>query len=230
MWLRSDSARRKNSLQSIYGLGDSSAWASSLKLAARPLAGFFVAGRRLPAPSHHLALPEVRDFFGAEAKFGKDFLGLLAELRRPRYHAARGARQRHRLADQTDVAVLGVRYVLRDAKMLDLGVLEHLVYRIDGPAGDTGGVEFAHPHLGGFGLGALADLGIEGVAVLRTRRRGRIVGVGHEFRGTDRLRAAFPYSATRRCNVDIAVGSLEHPGRTGGRLVVAGRPGDSFFH
>ena len=37
-----------------------------------------------------------------------------------RHHPARRARQRDRLADQADVAVLGVRHVLRDAEMLDL--------------------------------------------------------------------------------------------------------------
>src|SRR5262245_43526849 len=91
--------------------------------------------------SHHLALPQLGDLVGAEAEFGKHFLGLLAELRRPRRHPARRARQREGLADQADVAVLVVRHVLRHAEMLDLGVLEHLVDRIDRAAGHAGGVE-----------------------------------------------------------------------------------------
>ena len=90
-----------------------------------------------------LRLPQLRDLVRAEAELGQHLVGLLAEFRRPRRHLARRARQREGLADQADVAVLVVRHVLRDAEMLDLGVLEHLVDRIDRAAGHAGGVEFA---------------------------------------------------------------------------------------
>src|SRR5205085_1476448 len=92
--------------------------------------------------SHHLGLPQLRDFIGAEAELGQHLLGLLAEFRRPRGHPAWRARQRHGLADQADMAVVFVRHVLRDAEMPNLRILEHLVDRIDWSAGHAGGVEF----------------------------------------------------------------------------------------
>ena len=107
--------------------------------------------------SHHLALAQLRDLVLAEAELGQHFLGLLAEFRRPRGHLAWRARQRHRLADELDVAVLVVRHVLGDAEMLDLGVVEHLVDRIDRAAGHAGLVQFLDPGVRRFLRGELAD-------------------------------------------------------------------------
>src|SRR5215212_8610915 len=122
--------------------------------------------------SDDFGLSQLRDLFRIEAELGKHLLGLLAELRGSRHHLAWGSRERNRLTKQTDVSVLGVRHILRDAEMLDLGVLEHLVDRIDRAAGDPGGVEFANPSLGGFLFSQLVDRGVERVAVLRARRGG----------------------------------------------------------
>ena len=97
------------------------------------------------AGSHDLALLEGGDLVRAKSKFRKYFVGLFAELRRPRRDSAGSARQRERLTDQADFAVLGVGRVLGDAEMLDLIVLEHLVDRIDRPAGHAGGIELSDP-------------------------------------------------------------------------------------
>ena len=86
-------------------------------------------------PSHHLGLLQLRDLIRAKAELGKHLFGLLAEFRRPSRHFTGGARQRDGLADQTDMTVLGIWHVLRDAEMSDLGVPEHLVDRIDRTAG-----------------------------------------------------------------------------------------------
>src|SRR5713226_7725336 len=91
--------------------------------------------------SHDLALLQRCDLAGTETKLGQHLVGLLAEFRRPCRHLAWGARQRDGLADQADVTFLRIRHVLRDAEMLDLVVLEHLVDRIDRATGDAGGVE-----------------------------------------------------------------------------------------
>src|SRR5712691_12394077 len=58
--------------------------------------------------SHYLVPLQRSDFVRGKSELGQNLLGLLAELRRPRRHLARGARERDRLTDQTDVAVLGV--------------------------------------------------------------------------------------------------------------------------
>jgi len=63
----------------------------------------------------HLVTPQRSDFVRSKSELGKHLVGLLAEFRRPRRHFARRPRQGHRLADQTDVTVLGIRHVLRDA-------------------------------------------------------------------------------------------------------------------
>src|ERR1039458_1197518 len=80
-------------------------------------------------PSHDIGMPQLRDLIRAEAELGKHLFGLFAEFRRPRRHFARSARQRDGLADQTDMTVLGIRHILRDAEMSDLGVPEHLADR-----------------------------------------------------------------------------------------------------
>jgi hypothetical protein len=54
---------------------------------------------------------------GGKSELGKHLVGLLAELRRPRHHPARRARQDDRLADQADVTFLGVGYVLGNAEI-----------------------------------------------------------------------------------------------------------------
>jgi len=118
------------------------------------------------AGSHHLALPQFRNLVLAKTKFGEHLVGLFAEFRRPRRHFARRSRQRHRLADQADVTVLGIRHILRDAEMLDLSVLEHLIDGIDRPTGHAGGIEFADPGVGGFFSVSFADLGVERIPVL----------------------------------------------------------------
>jgi hypothetical protein len=127
-------------------------------------------------------------------------LGLLAELRRPCCHFARGARQRDRLADQADVTVLGIRHVLRDAEMLDLSVLEHLVDGIDRAAGHADRVELPDPGVARFLFSEFADLRVERVAVLGTRRRGGVFGAGRKVGRADRRRSA-PRSVRRswRC-------------------------------
>ncbi|MGY4334582.1 hypothetical protein ACVWWG_008999 [Bradyrhizobium sp. LB7.2] len=165
-----------------------------------------------------------------KAELLQHFVGLLAELRRPRHHPARRARQRHGLADQADVAVFIVRHLLRDAEMLDLRVFEHLVDGVDRPAGHAGLVELTDPGLGGLRQGTLLDLGIECVAVLGAGWRGHIVGVAVEFRRADRLRAALPDPATRRGDVDVAVRGPEHAGRDAGRVIVAGLFCHVLFH
>src|SRR3977135_1803478 len=96
--------------------------------------------------------------------------------------------------------------------MLHLGIVEHLVDRIDRAAGHAGGVEFFDPGLGGFLFSELADLSIEGIAVLRARRRGGVVGIGYEFGRADRLRAALPDASPRGSDIDVAVRGLECAG------------------
>jgi hypothetical protein len=54
----------------------------------------------------------------------------------------------HRLTDQADVTVFGVRHIPRDAAMFDLVVFEHLVDGINRAAGHAGGVELPDPGLG----------------------------------------------------------------------------------
>jgi hypothetical protein len=83
--------------------------------------------RTVRPPSHHFGLPQLRDLICAEAELGEYFFGLLAEFRWPSRHFAGGARQRNGLADETDMTVLGIWHVLRDAEMSDLGIPEHLV-------------------------------------------------------------------------------------------------------
>ena len=73
-----------------------------------------------PSTLHHLALSQFGNLVRGKSKLGKYLVGLFTELRRPRRHPARRSRQRDRLADQADRAVLGVRHILRDAEMLDL--------------------------------------------------------------------------------------------------------------
>src|SRR5262249_22209685 len=94
----------------------------------------------LPRALYHLVLPEIGNLVLAEAELGEHLFGLLAELRRPCRHLARCPRQREGLADQADLPVLVIRNVLCDAEMLDLGIGEHLVDRIDRPARHAGGV------------------------------------------------------------------------------------------
>src|SRR5579863_2643554 len=131
--------------------------------------------------SHDLDLLQCADLVPGKPKLGEYLIGLLAELRRSGYNLAWRARQRDRLADQADVARFRVGDVLGDAEMLNLGVREHLVDRIDRAAGDPSGVEFLDPGLSGFLLGELVDLGIKRVAVLRARRTRDVVGVGNPF-------------------------------------------------
>ena len=128
------------------------------------------------------------------------------------------------------MAVLVVRHVLRDAEMLDLRVLEHLVDRVDRPAGHAGLVELADPGLGRLRHGALLDLGVERIAVLGAGRRRRVVGMAVELGRADRLRAALPDPPAGRGDVDVAVRGLEHAGRDAGRMVVAGLLGDFLLH
>src|SRR5215213_8891292 len=180
--------------------------------------------------SHHLALTQLCDLVFRKTELRQHFLGLLAELRRARGHAARRARQRHWLADELDVAVLVVRHVLGNAEVLDLGVVEHLVDRIDRAAGHAGLVQFLDPGVRRFLFGELADYFVQRVAVLRARGRGGVIGIGDQFGRADRLRAAFPYPPAGRGDVDVAVGGLEHAGRDRGRVVVAGLLGDVLFH
>src|SRR5215213_11658556 len=163
--------------------------------------------------SYHLALAQFGDLVLAESELRQHFLGLLAEFRRARGHGARRARQRHRLADELDVAVLVVRHVLGDAEVLDLGVVEHLVDRIDRAAGHAGLVQFPDPGVRRFLLGQLADYFVQRVAVLRARGRGGVIGIGDQIRRADRLRAAFPDPPARGGDVDVAVGGLEDAGR-----------------
>src|SRR5438477_12068547 len=120
------------------------------------------------------------------------------------------------------MAVLGVRHVLRDTEMLDLGILEHLVDRIDWAAWHAGRVEFANPGLGGFLFSELVDGRIERVAVFRAGRRGGVVRIGYEFGCADCLRAAFPDSPSGRGDVDVTVGGFEHTGVNSGQVVVSG--------
>src|SRR5258708_15365040 len=68
--------------------------------------GFFLIGSwRDHFASPYLVPPQRSDFVRGKSELGQNLLGLLAELRRPRRHLARGARQRDRLTDQADVAV-----------------------------------------------------------------------------------------------------------------------------
>ena len=76
------------------------------------------------------------------------------------------------------MTVLVIGHVLGDAEMLDLGVVEHLVDRVDRAAGHAGGVELADPGLGGFLLRELSDRGVEGVTIRRAGGRCGVVGIG----------------------------------------------------
>src|SRR2546421_4450669 len=120
------------------------------------------------------------------------------------------------------MAVLGVRHVLRDAEMLDLGILEHLVDRIDWAAWHAGCVEFADPGLGGFLFSELVDGRVERVAIFRAGRRGGVVRISYEFGCADRLRATLPDPPASGGDVDVTVGGFEHPGGNAGRVVVSG--------
>src|SRR5712671_6067976 len=161
------------------------------------------------SPSNHLALPQIGDLVLAETELGKHLLGLFAEFGWARRHLARRARQRDWLRNQADVAVLAIGHVLGDAEVLNLGVIEHLVNRVDRPAGHACGVEVADPCLGGFLLSELADRSIERVAVFRPRRRGGVIRISDKFWRADRLRAALPDPPASGGDIDIAVGRLE---------------------
>src|SRR4051794_7571977 len=106
--------------------------------------------------------------------------------------------------------------------MLDLRVLEHLIDRVDRPAGNAGRVEFGNPLLARLGDRARVDLGVERVAVLRARRCRRVVGIVDPFRRTQRLAQALPDAAAGGGDVDVAVRRLEYTGRNAGWMIVAG--------
>src|SRR6185437_9706242 len=138
----------------------------------------------------HLGFAQFRDLARREAEFGQQFLGLFAELRRRCRHPARRARQLEGLADQPDMAVLGVGNVLRDAEVFYLRILKGLVDGVDRTAGHAGLVQFLDPGVGRFLLGELVDLGIQRLAVLRAVRRGDIFRSLDEFGRAERLGAA----------------------------------------
>src|SRR5689334_11352492 len=112
--------------------------------------------------------------------------------------------------------VLVVGHVLRHAQMLHLRIGEDLVDRIDGTAGDAGGVELLDPGLARFLHGVFVDLGVELLAVLRTLRPGGIFGTVRKVGSAQRLAEAYPYPSARGGDVDVAVGGLEYAGRNGG--------------
>src|SRR6185437_10681333 len=129
--------------------------------------------------------------------------GLFAEFRRRRRHLARRARQLEGLADQPDMAVLGVGNVLGDAEVFYLRVLKSLVDRIDRAAGHAGLVQLPDPGVGRFLLGELVELGIERLAVLRAIGSRDIFGALDEFGRAERLGAALPDLSTGGRDVDI---------------------------
>jgi len=92
-----------------------------------------------------------------EAEFLQDGVGVFAGLGRAGREPRRRARQRHRLANEPHLALVLFGDVLGDAEVLDLGVGEHLVDRIDWPAWHAGLVEAIDP----IGAGALADIGFD---------------------------------------------------------------------
>src|SRR5580658_7323929 len=75
---------------------------------------------------HHSLLSEACDVTGAVAELAEDRLGVLAGVGARGFEAARRAAQGNRLADQLDIAKLGMMYGLSDAEMLDLRVGKHL--------------------------------------------------------------------------------------------------------
>src|SRR5439155_15934592 len=151
--------------------------------------------------SHHLPLAQHRDLAAGKTEFLQHLFGLLAEFRRARRHRAWRARQGHGLADQLNVPVLVIGHVLRDAEMLDLRILEHLVDGIDRTTGHAGVVQFLDPGLRRFFLGELVDHRVQRVAVLRARRRAGVIGIAEELRRADRLGATLPDAAACRGDV-----------------------------
>src|SRR5665213_431969 len=81
--------------------------------------------------SHDPFLPQPGDVAGAIAELAENRVAVLAGVGAGGDKAARRAAQRHRLADQLDLAELFVMDLLRDAEMLDLRVGKDLVHPVD---------------------------------------------------------------------------------------------------
>ena len=110
--------------------------------------------------------------------------------------------------------------------MLDLGICEDLIDPVDRPARNAGVVQLRNPP----GAGPLHEICLENrvqrVAVLRARRRGRVIGIAHQRLRADGMAEPLPHRSAHRGDVDVAVARLEHAGRNAGRVVVAGLLGD----
>src|SRR5688572_29390961 len=115
---------------------------------------------------------------------------MLALRRRTHRHPARRARQRHRLPDEADRSAILLRRALRDAEMLDLRIVEHLIDVVDRPARHAGLVENLDPLGARLLFGVSADLLVELLAVLRAQLTGRIIRMPRHAVGAERIAEA----------------------------------------
>src|SRR5271166_4725033 len=88
--------------------------------------------------SHRADLVQRLDLLLGKAELLEHRIGVFAKLRRRRREVRRRTRQRHRLADQRELALSLAVDLLRDLKMLDLRVGEHFIDRIDRPERHAG--------------------------------------------------------------------------------------------
>src|SRR5690348_7577982 len=111
--------------------------------------------------------PQGVDRRAVVAELLQDLVGVLAELGRRDGDARRRARELHRLVDDADLAELRALHAGGGADVLHLGIVEHLVDRVDRPAGNLRLREYLGPLPGSPRRERLVDLGVERDAVLR---------------------------------------------------------------
>src|SRR5256885_1372248 len=169
----------------------------------------------------HLRLLQRLDLRLRESHLAQHLGGMLAPARRRRGEPARSAPQGHRLPDDAQRLLF-----LHDAEMRDLRVGEHLIDPVDRTARNAGGVQRLDPLRARAVREVPFQRGVQGIAVLRARRRRRIGRIAQQRLRPDGMAQALPHGSAHRCDVEVAVAGLEHAGRDAGRMVVPGLLGD----
>src|ERR1700733_4888990 len=176
--------------------------------------------------SDRLGLAQRGNLALGKAEFLEHRAGMFALAGRPPDQAGGRARERHRLRKKRERLrlpfALPAADGLRDFEMPHLRIGKHLVDGINRAARHPGGVEQLDPLGAAMAVEGTLDLGVERVAILGSRGGGGVCGLARHRRIADGFAKAVPHFAAGGGDVDQAVCGLEHAGRHGGRMIVAG--------
>src|SRR6266404_6325728 len=188
---------------------------------------FSCAAMVFPSGSNDAAGAQAFDGFVVEAQARQHIVCVLAEFRAgTELLGLRRGAEIDRLADDLDVAELGMMDRLGDAEMLDLRLGEGLVDAVDRPARHAGLVQGGNPLRAGLGPGDRADALVYGLAVLRAQGAAFMLGMAEQLRRAHGLAKALPQIVARGGDIDVAVGGGKYAGRDARGVVVAGLLGN----